>query len=257
MPYTTRATSTRPALIIYLIDASDTMRKPCGNVTRMDVVNQSLQAMLRELVRRSIRDDIVQNRYHLAILAYSTEVLDVLASSREPHLRGRSIWTLRELLEVGLPVIEAGGQTNTYAAFAAADALIREHLDEYANSPAPLVCHFTDGGFSTEDPSPVVKRIRSCAVKDGPVLIENVYVADDVLREPPSTLTAWPGVTRAGDLSDPYARFLFELSSPLPASHRSFINSRGYALRENAALFFPGGQVDLIRLAFVASAATY
>lgn len=258
-PYTARATSTRPALIIYLIDASDTMRKPFGAATRMDVVNKALQAMLRELVQRSMRDTIVQNRYHLAIFAYSTDVIDVLASfpTAAPHLRGRSIWTLRDLLQVGLPTIDAGGQTNTFAAFTAADTLLEQYLDAYMNSPAPLICHFTDGGFSTENPTPVVKRIRKRAVNDGPVLIENVYVGEDVLREPIREVRSWPGITRAADITDPYAKLLFDFSSPLPASHRNFINSRGYALSENAAMFFPSAQVDLVRLAFVASAATY
>lgn len=256
MPYTVRARSTRPALIVYLIDASDTMLQPSGAGTRMDAVNHALQEMLRELVRRSIRDQLVQDRYELAVFAYSTEVIDVLESSPDPHLHGKSIWKLSELLQVGLPRITASGQTNTFAAFAAVESLLNQHLDRYADSPAPLICHFTDGLFSTSDPSPVVKRIRSLAVKDGPVLVENVYMQSNVLREPVTNLSTWPGVTRASDLADPYARFLFELSSPLPASHREFINARGYSLRENAALFFPGSEVDLIRLAFAASAAT-
>lgn len=256
MHYQVRATGTRPALIIYLIDASDTMREPFESGTRMDAVNHALQEMLRELIRRSMRDQIVSNRYHIAIFAYSTDIMDVLGSAPAVRSRGKSIWTLKELVQVGLPRIKAGGRTNTHDAFAAAKALLDEHVDEYADSPAPLVCHFTDGGFTTDDPAPVVKDLRKLAVKDGPVLVENVYMKQDVLRTPVTELSTWPGVVQASDLTDPYARFLLDLSSPLPDNHRKFINSRGYDLSENARLFFPGGQVDLIRLAFAASAAT-
>lgn len=257
MQYTAPAMTGRPALIIYVIDTSDTMLKPFhSGQSRIDVVNSALQEMLRELTQRSMKGSIVAARYHIAVFTYSDQVVDLLGTKS----RGRSIWPLKELLEEGIPPSHIGGRTNTYAAFAAVDALLERELatETYTNSPAPLICHFTDGGYSTDDPTPIIQRIRKRAVKDGAVLVENVYVAEDILAQSlrEADLSAWPGITQANDLTNPYARFLFKLSSPLPEHHRLFLKTRGYALSEKAALFFPGSHIDIIRLAFAASAAT-
>ena len=66
----------------------------------------------------------------------------------------------------------------------------------------------------------------------------------------------WQGIRRAGELTDKYARFLFELSSPLPEAYRQNINNYGYHLQPGIRMFFPGLQHDLIRLAFATSIAT-
>ncbi|HVB60251.1 MAG TPA: hypothetical protein VNE61_03575, partial [Ktedonobacteraceae bacterium] len=66
----------------------------------------------------------------------------------------------------------------------------------------------------------------------------------------------WGGILKAEQLTNDYARFLYGMSSPLPESYRENINNHGYHLQSGAALFFPGANSDLVRLAFAASAAT-
>jgi hypothetical protein len=94
------------------------------------------------------------------------------------------------------------------------------------------------------------------AVNDGPVLVENVYMADKMLHSPVVNWSEWPGLLKPKQLSSKYARFLFRLSSPLPDSYRQNINNYGYHLQKGAALFFPGTQTELVRLAFAISTAT-
>lgn len=244
--YAQPATAITPALVIYLIDASDSMNQPCEGTTKIDLLNRALRSVMKDMVRRSIRDGIPQRRYRLALLAYSSTVIDVLQGARD----------LTEVLERGVPEISAGGVTDTAAAFAAAEHLLIQQLPQYQRSPAPLICHLTDGEFTTADPSPIIRRIQSMSVADGPVLVENIYFADKILRRPVSDWTQWTGLQRASDLENPYARFLFELSSPLPESYRQNINNYGYAIAPGSSLFFPGAHSDLVRLAFAASAAT-
>ena len=244
--YSQPATTLTPALIIYVIDASDSMNEPCEDTTRIEMVNRALRAGVKDMVRRSMRDGVVQRRYKLAIFAYSTQVVDVLGGIRD----------LPELLRTGVPELSAGGVTDTAAGFGAVEKLLEAHLKEFEYSPAPLVCHLTDGVFTTVDPSPSILRIQETRVTDGPVLIENVYFADNMLRRAVSDWQQWPGVFRANELSDDYARFLFGLSSPLPETYRQNINNYGYHLQQGAALFFPGVSSDLVRLAFAISSAT-
>jgi uncharacterized protein YegL len=244
--YSQPATTLTPAFIIWLIDASDSMNEVCEDTTRIELVNRALRAGVKDLVRRSMRDGVVQRRYKLAVFAYSTQVIDVLGGIRD----------LPELLHIGVPELRAGGVTDTAAGFATVERLLEGHLSEFAHSPAPLVCHLTDGVFTTVDPSPSIRRIRQMQVADGAVLIENVYFADNMLRRSVSNWQQWPGVARMNELSDDYARFLFGLSSPLPEAYRHNINNYGYHLQPGAALFFPGVSSDLVRLAFAIASAT-
>lgn len=246
--YSQPATTLTPALVIYVIDASDSMNEPCETTTRIDMVNKALRAAVKDLVRRSMRDGVVQRRYKLAIFAYSTLVIDVLGGIRD----------LPELLRTGVPELSAGGVTDTAQAFKAVGQLLETHLKEFQHSPAPLVCHLTDGVFTTSDPSSAILKIQHMRVTDGPVLVENVYFAEaeDMLKRPVSNWQQWGGVLRSTDLSDDYARFLFGLSSLLPETYRQNINNYGYHLQPGAALFFPGMHSDLIRLAFAISSAT-
>jgi hypothetical protein len=222
------------------------MNDRCGTTTKIDMANKALRDAVKEMGRRSMSGGVVQPRYKIAIFAYSTQVVDVLGG----------IWDLSDLIKQGMPVISADGETDTAAGFSAVEALLQSHLPEFLDSPAPLVCHLTDALITDGDPAPVVQRIQALAVNDGPVLVENVYMADEVLRAPTTNWRQWLGVLKPKELTSKYAQFLFHLSSPLPETYRQSINNYGYHLQKGAALFFPGTQTELVRLAFAVSTVT-
>lgn len=250
--YTQPATRLTPALVIYLIDASDSMNEPCGPTlptTKIELVNQALREAIKGLVLHSMRDNKVQPRYHIAMFAYSTTVLDILHGIRTlPDLMGAG----------GPPDLSAGGYTtDTAAGFTMVEHILQKHLRVYQHCPAPLVCHLTDALCTTQDPSPIVQRIRAMSVDDGSVLVENVLIVEEMLRKPPRNWQQWSGVLKEKDLTDEYAKRLYALSSSLPESYRQNINkSANYRLQKGAALFFPGIHSELIRLALAASSAT-
>src|SRR5712692_5780455 len=223
--YKQPATTLTPALIVYLIDASKSMNDACGNSTKIDVVNKALRDAMKDMVRRSMRDGVVQPRYKVAIFAYSTRVIDVLDGIR----------TLPELVQVGPPILSAGGNTDTEAGFNAVARLLESHLQEFEGCPAPLVCHLTDALLTTNDPQPVVRHIQTMRVEDGPVLVENVYVADNLLRKSVRDWHKWGGVFKSDQLTNEYAKLLLSMSSPLPESYRENMNNYGYHLQSGAA----------------------
>jgi hypothetical protein len=250
--YLQPATRLTPALVIYLIDASASMNDLCGprlTTSKIDLVNATLREGIKAMVLRSMRDNKVQPRYHVALFAYSTTVLDILQGIR----------TLPELMRVGGPpeIIAGGEDTDTAAGFSAVEDLLLQHLETYRGGPAPLICHLTDALRTTQDPAPIVQRIQKMRVDDGPVLVENVLMTTKLLRKPVADWQQWEGVHRAKDIADNYAKLLFSLSSLLPETYRQNINrSAGYQLQKGAALFFPGTQAELMRLAIAASSAT-
>ncbi|HTK06041.1 MAG TPA: vWA domain-containing protein [Ktedonobacteraceae bacterium] len=244
--YTQAATTLTPALVVYLIDASQSMNDRCGSTTRIDVVNMALKNAIKDMARRSMRDGVIQRRYKIAIFVYSTKVIDVLDG----------ICDLPELVRAGVPILRAGGQTDMAAGFAAVEQLLEAHMAEFQRCPAPLVCHLTDAQFTARDPSSIIQRIQGLRVNDGPVLVENIYVADNMLRKPVQDWYEWSGVLHTRQLTNAYAKLLFYLSSPLPESYRQNINNYDYHLQPGTSLFFPGTHTDLLRLAFAISAAT-
>lgn len=246
MFYTQPATSLTPALIIYLIDASYSMNDPFEGTTKIAMVHKALKDAIKDMIRRSMRDGIVQRRYKVAILAYSTAVVDVLDGIQD----------LSELVKYGLPTISAGGETDMSVGFTAVEWLLQNNLPALQACPAPIVCHLTDALMTTGDPRPVVQRIRSMTVRDGATLVENVYIGDKMLRKPVDDWHQWGGVIRPSQLSNNYSRLLFQISSTLPETYRQNINNYGYRLQQGAALFFPGLHTDLVRLAFAISTAT-
>ncbi|HEY4389396.1 MAG TPA: vWA domain-containing protein [Ktedonobacteraceae bacterium] len=244
--YTQPATSLNPGLIIYLIDASHSMNDLYNGTTKMDIINNALRNVIRDMVRRSMRDGIVQRRYKIAIIAYSTVAIDVLNGIRD----------LPDVVKGGLPMISAGGETDTSAGFLVVEKLLQAHIEEFKSCPAPLVCHLTDALITADDPSSIVKRIQAMTVRDGPVLVENVYVADNMLRTPVQDWHQWGGVVRLHQLTNNYARLLFRLSSPIPEHYRQNINNYGYNLQPEAVFFFPGLHMELVHLAFAISTVT-
>ncbi|MCP5463386.1 MAG: VWA domain-containing protein, partial [bacterium] len=245
--YQVLATTATPGLIIYVIDVSQSMSSLIGENTRINVVEKSLEAVITDLVFRSTKGRTISPRYKLAMLAYSNEVYDVL----------NGVKTVEEVAKAGLPVFtNAQGATETAKAFNKVASLLRQEIPKMHNAPAPIVCHITDGIYSGEDPLPIVKKIMDMSVNDGNVLVENIFISDVALRNPIASITQWPGITSKADLTDMYAKKLFDMSSTIPETYRENMRDRGLFLAQNAKLLFPGTHPEFIRSAIIYSAMT-
>ena len=247
--YTQPATTSTPALIIYLVDTSDSMNKRYGSGTKIELVNIALRDSIRRLMSRSMRDGVPQPQYLVALLSYNTVVTDEL----------NGICSLPTFGQTGVPPLIARGETDTVAGFAAVEELLQNYDASLKRSsslrrPAPLVCHLTDANFTMDDPSAIVKRIQQMQFSDGPVLVEHIYMAENMLRQPVQDWLEWEGVLKLNDLADGNAQRLFQLASPMPDVYRQNINNYGYHLRKGARLFFPGITPELMKLAFAVPA---
>ncbi|HVO43888.1 MAG TPA: VWA domain-containing protein [Aggregatilineales bacterium] len=255
MPYTAVATSKTPALIIYLLDVSGSMGSndvqlaDGGTATRISVVLKALEDVATAMVGRSTRGTLIQPRYKVAIYAYASQVYDVL----------QGVKTVTEFAQMGVPTLTTMDTTNTEAAFLAAESLLQSEVANLpAGSPAPLVCHMTDGEINAGgDPAPIAERIKTLAVPDGNALIENIYIGPNLLRHPTADPKSWVGLTAAAELTTDYAKRLFEMSSPIPESYRNLMSEMGYhGLQDGARMMFAGNDEKLIEMAFAMSGVT-
>lgn len=246
-PYTTQATQSHPALIIYLLDASGSMNVMAGEKKRLDVVMEALHAALKQMVFRSTKGSRISSRYRVAILAYSDEVHDMLGG----------IKSIDELMNTGMmPTLTTGRFTDTAKAFLQAEQILKQELPQMRNSPAPLICHMTDGVYTGQDPEPIVHRIRNMSVKDGQVLVENIFVSDELLEREITNPMRWQGIQADTMFRDDYGYKLRAMSSIIPESYRQMMQDVNYNLAEGSFLMFPGTHSDLVSLGFQMSAAT-
>lgn len=246
MPYEIQANSKQPALIIYVLDVSASMTRQMAGKRRIDLVNEALAIALQQMVFRSTKGGKVQPRYRLAMFAYSDHVYDLLDG----------IKTIDQVVNLGAPELSAMRSTDTAKAFAEVEKLLMADLPNTQNCPAPLVCHMTDGEYTGANPEPIVRRIRALKNLDGNVLVENIYISDQLLDEPIGDIRNWPGIVSNTSLSSEYAQRLRDMSSTLPESYQILLREGGYNLAQNAVMMMPGTSPDLIELGFVMSTAT-
>lgn len=245
--YTTKATQTHPALIIYLLDVSGSMSLTSGGKKRIDVVTESLAIALRQMVFRSTKGSRIASRYRVAIIAYSDDATDMLSG----------IKPIDELMNGGMvPPLSTYRFSDAAKAFLQAEKLLKAELPRIQDSPAPLVCHMTDGVYTGDDPEPIAKRIMEMSVKDGNVLVQNIFMSDEVLEKEIEQPKRWGGVREGDTFRDEYGEKLMRMSSVLPESYRQTMQEANYSLAPGSLLMFPGAHPDLMALGFQMSAAT-
>jgi hypothetical protein len=256
MNYANSATSKTPAHIIYVLDASGSMgvEMPGTGKRKIDFISDILEEVAYQIYLRAKRGNVIAERYRLAVIAYNDSVNEVT--------RGDYI-SVKEFIQ-GIP--EFGdlkdNPTNTYEAMIRTKELLRKTIAKIGpDYPPPIVCHLTDGEFTRQfgDPSGVMNEIIQMETSDGKVLLENIYLGNELLSKPVSDVTEWKGVSNPDELnaSNPYSKFLFDHSSVWPQRYAEYFNKEyKFNIKANTRMFFPAENVDIIKMAFTASTAT-
>jgi hypothetical protein len=91
---------------------------------------------------------------------------------------------------------------------------------------------------------------------DGYVLVENIFISENLLASPINDATTWPGVMPTTQMRNNYANTLRSMSSPLPESYRIMMVESGYNLAPNALMMLPGMSPELVEMGFVMSMST-
>ena len=246
MAYDLLATSQTPALIIYALDVSGSMSSGLKGHTRIDVVMDALSATLQQMVFRCTKGGQISPRYRIAMFAYSDRVYDILGG----------VMSIDQVANLGVPNLSTMRATSTDLAFTAVENLLNQELPNLNNCPAPLVCHMTDGEYTGADPEPIVRRIMALGNSDGNVLVENIFVSDDLLGEKIPDPMKWQGITNNTKLTNEYAIKLRSMSSTLPESYRIMMAESGYHITPGAAMMLPGMSPELVEMGFVMSMST-
>jgi hypothetical protein len=114
----------------------------------------------------------------------------------------------------------------------------------------------TDGEYTGADPEPIVNRIMSLGNHDGNVLVENIFISDNILTQPIQDPYNWTGVLDNSRLRTQYAQKLQRMSSRIPESYRVMMAESGYAIQPGAYMMLPGVNPELVQMGFVMSMST-
>ncbi len=274
MAYEKQVGSDNPGCIIILVDQSMGDIYGDGTEEKKDVVARAVNSVIDKLVTSCTDSEEIKDRCHVNVIGYSDEVNRVIEGMiSEIGESPKRFETVKKKesdgagglveIEVQMPIWlepKAVNGTPMDEAFQQAYDIAQEWCTEYPNSFPPIVINITDG--APDDPEAThdaAKRVMGLETTDGNVLVFNIHISSwDGARS-----VILPHSTNQLE-GDPYANFLFNISSVLPESLVDGFDLRYYAryfnvstefdLRYYARYFgYNVSEVDLIRLLNFAS----
>lgn len=260
MAYSKKIGTDSPGVILILLDRSYSMVEPVADGrSKAEHAATAVNRVIYEIQEASQSGTVIKPRCMVAVIGYGPEVgpvahgmIDELAAAPE------RIETVRRMVSDGAgglveidfnmpiwvdPVADNG--TPMAEAFGVAhDILADRWLPTYPDTFPPIIINLTDGEPDDEaEARAAAQRLASLGTSDGNVLLFNAHISSN--QSAPEIVL--PG--SAGALPDEYARFLFELSSPLPPPLFAEAEKVGFAPQPGARGFiFNARPESLIKL---------
>lgn len=266
MPYSAEISRTNPGCFIFLIDQSGSMVEPISGGDgrrKCDVVSDSINRLLHNLIIKCARGEGIRNFYELAVVGYGATV----APGFSGPLAGRDIVPLSEVANNPARVEErikqlddgaggfiqqktkfpvwfepiAKGTTPMGGALDLAHHLLSGWTQAHNYSYPPIVINISDGEATDFGPEPQAEALTRLQTSDGNVLLLNIHISGENL-----TPIVFPD--NDDDLPDEFARTLFQVSSKLPVNMRELARNENLILGEDARGFaFNADMIELIR----------
>jgi len=234
MPYEQQLSSASPGLILILIDQSGSMCDAYTNeYSKADFAALAVNRVLHETINSCVAGDTVRPRVELGCIGYNgvrgarvleyghgkqflgnvqklAEHMDTMAM-RQTVPDGEDGFFEQEVIMRAFVRPEANGGTPMAEAFELAREKIEYFVSVCPDSFPPVVINITDGApDDAREAFYAAQRLTSTGTYDGRTLLLNAHI--DFVNEGQILL---PSNTAAFAKND-FARYLFELSSPLP-----------------------------------------
>lgn len=251
--YSQAWSAARPGCLILMLDQSGSMSDQFGYAQagagrrKCDMVATVLNGFLNELIvintiAQKDGTTMVRPRADVAVIGYEGSFVGPILGGA---LEGRSFVTLPELqmnpllierrtkkeiddvgMEVELPVQfpvwvqpVAGGGTPMCMALGQAHALALQWTMTHVDSYPPVIINVSDGMANDGDPADAARQLSDISTNDGQALLFNVHITD--INSAP---VAYPASENELP-NDRYAKKLFAMSSLIPETSRSLLES--------------------------------
>ena len=262
MAYSEKMSSSNPGLIIILIDQSYSMNDPYGSngEAKKDLAAKAVNRVIFEIMEASADGEKYKDRVYIMLVGYGLKTgdLEIILNGFISEISNKIIRTEKIKRKVsdgagGLVEIEeefpiwvepkAEYGTPMDLAFKEAYKTIETWCNANSNSFPPLVINITDGEPNDfQNTEYEANKITSLSTNDGNVLLLNAHIADgnkESIKLP----------NDVSHLSDPLAKFLFDISSILPDPLVDEAKKVGFNVKEGARGMVYNADADiLIRL---------
>jgi hypothetical protein len=228
---------------------------------KSEFVAEIVNHTLHDLVIRCTKTEEVRNYYYISVIGYGRSV----GSAFRGPLDKRFLTPIAEVADyplqiknsykkvpdgaggwVEIPVRfpvwihpEAEGKTPMCEALSKVKDILESWLEEHPRGFPPTVLHLTDGESSDGDPNLIGRQIMSLYTDDGPVLLFNCHISSSRRAK-----IEYP--TDEASLPDGFARTLFQISSPLPASFQAAATQLGVQTMDGSRGFVFNGDPSSI-----------
>jgi hypothetical protein len=244
-----RVSRKAPGCLVFLIDQSSSMaQKFLGSEhTKAQAVAATINEVIYRLSLNCAPQGDVWDYYHLGAIGYGKTV----ELAFEGKLRGLGIIPISQVAEnprrmVTRTVEQDGesleikapewispktvGVTPMVTAITRAADLIGDWIEDFPDSVPPIVMNLSDGEPSDGDPSNAAHRLVSLKTSVGPTLLFNLQLT--AARKTPVVYPSQPN-----EITDPFAKSLFDISSPMPGYLRSVAAGLGIDIADGARGF--------------------
>ncbi len=254
--YSKEISRTNPTAILFMVDQSSSMNDNLVNeggapkskaVATADIINRFLQ----NLVLKCAKNEGVRDYFHVGIIGYGITTGPALSGP----LGGRSLIPISEIANFPARIEErerkvddgagglietkvkfpiwldpvANGGTPMLDAFARSEAIISDWVQSHPDSFPPIVLNVTDGE-ADGDLRAAAQSVRALGTSDGEALVFNVHLS----ANSPKSI-AFPHLREA--LPDSFAETLFDCSSELTPTMRSYAQQKGLSPQAGAKGF--------------------
>jgi len=259
--------SATPGLLIIMIDQSGSMLSDYeGNDSRTVFASKAVNRIIETIIEKNFDGRAPKNRCFITLIGYNHNV-KTLASGylkdldekpirietvKQKILDGAGgILTIDKKMPIWVEPITEDGATNMKGAFEMAKEIIEKWISDKPNNPAPVIINISDGvpffqgldvSFCMQQTIEVVDQIKTIDTSDGKIQIFNAMIGDGTRTK------KFP--CSKDELEGDEAKFLFEISTEIPASYKSVGESKfGMAINDGArgAVYDVEG-IDLVNL---------
>ncbi|MEE3719131.1 vWA domain-containing protein [Tumidithrix elongata RA019] len=268
MPYSAEISRRHPSCFLFLVDQSGSMAdsfdpKSGHELQKAQVVADAVNRLLDSLGQRCVKGNEIYNYFDVGVIGYNSEVAPALDGS----LSGQAIAPISTIYENpaelehrtqqvsdgmgGIVEVSndfpiwfkpiANGGTAMCNVFEMARGLLQDWVEKHPQSYPPTIINITDGESTDGDPREAANRLKEVHTNDGSVLLYNIHLSSEDVSQ-----ISFPST--ADVLQDPYAKLMYEISSPLPKAAKNAAEKEGYKVSsESRAFMFNADPVKLIQ----------
>lgn len=234
-----------PGCFVILVDQSWSMNEEWKSGTKAEAAALIVSRIIYELGLACDTAEGVKDRCRVSLIGYGERVHSVADGMiSDLHASPAEVKKVKRLIsdgaggvveiEADMPIWlrpQANNGTPMHTAFEHAAEIVKQWCIEWPDNFPPVVFNITDG--EAADPlltADVAKEVMNFHTTDGNVLVFNVHIANsgnEVIFPHDKSLFA----------QDPFAEFLFGISSDLPEALREEARNHGFSPQPNAKCF--------------------